>query len=152
MKATKTETEKPTTGERHNEAADFNPASFDRRPTQAGDKPDPFDPKNLRLPTDFSGGTAVRKALTKVLCRKPNRHEFVRTRSGNAWRVETAVFEDKLTRGDLYMIDESLWLDLAADIHAVALYLATSRQGDVFLGPANSPALTVEPTIGTTPC
>lgn len=105
----------------------------------ASASPDPFDPKNLRLPTDFSAGTAVRKALTKVPCRKPNRHEFVRTRPGVGWRVETAVFEDKLNRGELYMIDQSLWVDMAGDIHAVALYLAANRQGDVFLWPCKLP-------------
>ena len=53
--------------------------------------PDPFDPKNLRLSQDFASTVGVKKVLTKVPCRKPNRHEFVRVRVGADWRVDTAV-------------------------------------------------------------
>ena len=39
---------------------------------------DPFDPAALRLSQDFASSIGVKKVLTVVPCRKPNRHEFVR--------------------------------------------------------------------------
>ena len=44
---------------------------------------DPFDPASLRLGQDFAAGIGVKKVLTTVPCRRPNRHEFVRTRAGD---------------------------------------------------------------------
>ena len=72
--------EKPTEdqSEISNRAADEAPADS---------APDPFDPESLRLTQDFAGAVAVKKVLTTVPCRKPNRHEFVRVWSGDEWRI-----------------------------------------------------------------
>ena len=40
----------------------------------------------------------MKKVLTTVLCRKPNRQEFVRVRAGEEWRLETGLFEDRVNR------------------------------------------------------
>ena len=100
--------------------------------------PDPFDPASLRLGQDFGASIGVKKILTVVPCRKPNRHEFVRVRSGEDWHLETAAFEDKVTR-DVYLVDQSLWGELAGEVYPVCLFLAINRQGDVFLWPAKLP-------------
>jgi hypothetical protein len=102
--------------------------------------PDPFDPESLRLTQDFAGAVAVKKVLTTVPCRKPNRHEFVRVRSGAEWRIETAVFEDKINRDD-YLVDRTLWSELAGEIVPACLFLAINRQGDVFLWRVKLPGL-----------
>ena len=41
------------------------------------DKLDPFDPAALRLDQTFTDGTAVKKLLTTISVRKPNRQDFV---------------------------------------------------------------------------
>ena len=100
--------------------------------------PDPFDPESLRLSQDFAASIGVKKVLTTVACRKPNKHEFVRVRVGHDWRLETGVFEDKINR-DVYLVERSLWSELAGDVYPVCLFLAANRQSDVFLWPAKLP-------------
>jgi hypothetical protein len=108
----------------------------DEVPTAA---PDPFDLESLRLGQNFGASVGVKKVLTVVPVRKPNRHEFVRVRSGEQWRLQTAVFEDRIGR-ELYLVDRSLWDELAGEIYGVWLFLAINRQGDVFLWPVKLPA------------
>ena len=100
--------------------------------------PDPFAPESLRLCQDFGATIGVKKHLTTVPCRKPNRHEFVRVRPEAEWRLETAAFEDKINR-ETYLVDRGLWSDLAGEVYPVCLFLAINRQGDVFLWPAKLP-------------
>jgi len=75
-----------------------------------------------------------------VPCRKPNRHEFVRVRSGEEWRLETGVFEDKVNR-DVYLVQRDLWGELSGEVFPVCLFLGVNRQGDAFLWPAKLPGL-----------
>jgi hypothetical protein len=110
-----------------------------QRTADTGDAPpDPFSPESLRLGQDFAASVGVKRILTTVPARKPNRHEFVRVRPGEDWRLETAVFEDRLTR-DVYIVDRRLWSELGTEIYPVCLFLATNRQGDVFLWPVKLP-------------
>ena len=105
---------------------------------EQGAAPDPFDPSALRLSQDFGDTIGVKKVLTIVPCRKPNRHEFVRVRPGEGWRLETGVFEDKVNH-DVYLVRRELWAELAGEVAPVCLFLAVNRQGDVFLWPAKLP-------------
>jgi hypothetical protein len=90
------------------------------------------------LSQDFAASVGVKKVLTTVPCRKPNRHEFVRTRPGDEWHVETAAFEDKVNR-DTFLVDRALWSEMAGEIVPVNLSLAINRQGDVLLWPLKLP-------------
>ena len=84
-------------------------AAVNQSPIQPGNDtaPDPFDPARLRLSQDFAAMAGVRKVLTVVPCRKPHRHEFVRVRPGEDWRLETGMFEDKVNR-DVYLVAPAL--------------------------------------------
>lgn len=106
------------------------------RITQAAD---PFDPAALRLSQDFSATIGVKKVLTTIPCRKPNRQEFVRVRAGEDWRLETAALEEKTNR-ETYLVDKSLWSDLSGEIIPVCLFLTINRQSDISLWPAKLPA------------
>jgi hypothetical protein len=103
-----------------------------------GNPCDPFDPASLRLGQDFASSVGVKKVLTTVPCRKPNRHEFVRVRPGEEWRLETGVFEDKVNR-EVYLVQRDLWPELVGEVYPVCLFLAVNRQGDVFLWPVKLP-------------
>ena len=61
------------------------------------------------------------------MARKPNRHEFIRVRPGFDWRLETAVFEDKLTR-ETYLIAAHILGELADEAKPQCLRLAINRQ------------------------
>ncbi|MFZ1934334.1 MAG: hypothetical protein WCB27_20580 [Thermoguttaceae bacterium] len=114
-------------------------AQADTRLTAADRVPgDPFDPASLRLGQDFASAIGVKKVLTTVPCRKPNRHEFVRVRAGEEWSLETGVFEDKVNR-EIYLVQRDLWAELAGEVYPVCLFLAVNRQRDVFLWPAKLP-------------
>jgi hypothetical protein len=99
---------------------------------------DPFDPKALRLSQDFASSIGVKKVLTTVPCRKPNRHEFVRVHPGEDWRLETGLFEDRVNR-EQYLVCRDLWAELAGEVYPACLFLAINRQGDVFLWAAKLP-------------
>lgn len=101
--------------------------------------PDPFNPSSLCLGQDFTTSVAVKKVLTTVPCRKPSRHEFVRVRPGEGWRLETAAFEDRVAR-ETYLVDRTLWPELAGEIYPVCLFLTINRQQDVFFWPVKLPS------------
>ncbi len=100
--------------------------------------PDPFDLESLKLSQDFASTIGVKRVLTTIPCRKPNRHEFVRVRPGEDWRLETGVFEDKIQR-EMYLVGRDMWGELAGEISPVCLFLAITKQGDVTLWPAKLP-------------
>lgn len=93
---------------------------------------DPFDPEELRLSQDFGAHAAVEKVLTTVPCRKPRRQEFVRVRSGEEWRLETAILEDQIG-GETYLVNPKLLEELACEVIPVCLLTAITRQNDLFL-------------------
>ena len=72
------------------------------------------------------------RAAARGACRKPNRHEFVRVRPGEDCRLQTAIFEDKVSR-DTYLVDRSLYAELGVEIFPVCLFTTITRQGDLFL-------------------
>ena len=55
--------------------------------------PDPFDPSSLRLGSDYAEGLGVRRVISTIPVRKPNKSEWFRVRPGDAWRLTTAVLE-----------------------------------------------------------
>ena len=105
---------------------------------QAEPAADPFDPQNMRMSQDFAAELGVRKVLTTIKCDKPNRHVFSRVRPGEDWKVETYLFEDKISR-DKYYVSPELLPDLMGEVHRVCLHLAITRQGDLFLWPVKLP-------------
>ena len=111
-------------------------SSVNSAPEQA--VPNPFDPANLRLSQDFAATVGVKKVLTKVLCRKPHKHEFVRVRASADWRVDTAVFEDSIER-ETYLVATELIPELVGEVRSVCLRTAINKQGDIFLWPFKLP-------------
>jgi hypothetical protein len=126
-------TETTPVSDNHQHAAPVNRITMPDSPA-----PDPFDPAALRLSQDFASSIGVKKVLTTVPCRKPNRHEFVQVRPGEEWRLETGVFEDRVNR-EMYLVSRDLWAELSGEVFPVCLFLAVNRQGDVFLWPAKLP-------------
>ena len=100
---------------------------------------DPFDPEALRLSQDFNAAVGVKRIITTVRCDKPHRQVFVRVKPGEANRLETGIFEDKINQGERYLIDRGLWPELADEISPVCLLTAITKQGDIFLWPVKLP-------------
>ena len=101
--------------------------------------PDPFaNLDRLRISQDFGANVNVKKVLTVVPCRKPNRQEFVRVNPDPNMRIETAILEDRINR-ESYMVDQTLWPELFSELRYACLFLAITRQKDVFLWQVNLP-------------
>lgn len=101
---------------------------------------DPFDPASLRLSQDFSAQLGVKKVLTTVPVRKPDKAWFVRVHPFEDYRLETAVIELKEER-ETYLVAKPLWPELAGEstFSPRVLYTAVNRQGVVFLWPIRLP-------------
>ncbi len=96
--------------------------------------PDPFDPVSLRLGTDYSEGLGVRKVISTIPNRKPNKSEWFRVRPGEEWRLQTAVLElEKGVERATYLVAPSLWPDLSGEIAPALLLTCVNRAGDLFL-------------------
>lgn len=98
-----------------------------------------FDFEKLRLSQDFSSEILVKKTIVTVPVRKPNRQEFVRIYPGENGRFQTCVLILKEDR-ETYLVDRSLWPQLAGEIIPVILFMTINRQGVVFLWPVRLPA------------
>jgi len=99
---------------------------------------DPFDPAQLRLSQDFGAATGVKKILSTVPVRKPDRQWFVRTHPDEAFQLTTAVLDVKEDR-ETYLVDPSLWNELPGEIIPKILFTTINRQGVVFLWPIRLP-------------
>ena len=101
---------------------------------------DPFDPAKLRLSQDFAANLGVKKKLMSVPVRKPDKTWFVRVHPDENYRLPTMVLELK-EENEIYLIDPSLWPELATEttVSARVLFTAVNRQGVVFIWPVRLP-------------
>lgn len=103
-------------------------------PPARPEPPDPFDPAALRLGADYSEGLGVRKVITTVPNRKPNKSEWFQARPGDAWRLQTAVLElEKGVERSTYLVAPSLWADLSGEITPALLLTCVNRANDLFI-------------------
>ena len=103
-------------------------------PPARPEPPDPFDPAALRLGADYSEGLGVRKVITTVPNRKPNKSEWFQVRAGEQWRLQTAVLElEKGVERSTYLVAPSLWADLSGEITPALLLTCVNRSNDLFL-------------------
>ncbi|WP_419189500.1 hypothetical protein [Stieleria marina] len=100
---------------------------------------DPFDPAALRInPDTAAGAIGVKRKLLSVRCEKPNKQEFVRVHPDEAFRIDTAIIQDKTNR-ESYLVAPALWTELPDFISLVRLCVAVNRHGTPFLWPATLP-------------
>jgi hypothetical protein len=96
--------------------------------------PDPFDPTALHLGADYSEGLGVRKVISTVPVRKPNKSEWFQVRPGPAWRLQTALLEVEAgVDRAVYLVAKHLWADLSGEIAPALVLTCTNRAGDLFL-------------------
>src|SRR5215471_14770606 len=100
--------------------------------------PDPFDPASLRLDPSYAETIGVRKLLTTVPVRKPNRQDFVRVHPDPLYRLTAAIIELKEDR-EIYLVAPHLVEALQDEFTPAILFTAVNRQGVVFLWPTKLP-------------
>lgn len=102
--------------------------------------PDPFDVSNLTLSQDFQSAAGVKKVLNTIPVRKPSKEWFVRTHPDTSFHINTCVVELK-EDNELYLVDPSLWTELAGEstFGPRALITTINRQNVLFLWPIRLP-------------
>jgi len=111
-------------------AAAFEPT----HPAAPAAPPNPFDPAALHLGADYSEGLGVRKVISTVPVRKPNKSEWFQVRPGPAWRLQTALLEVEAgVDRAVYLVAKHLWADLSGEIAPALVLTCTNRAGDLFL-------------------
>ena len=97
-----------------------------------------FDLASLKLSQDFGAEVGVKKLITTIPIRKPNKHEFVRVHAGPAYQLQTAVIEIKEDR-ETYFVDQAIAIQLPDMVVPKLIVVAINRQGVVFLWPIRLP-------------
>jgi hypothetical protein len=101
---------------------------------------DPFDPANLRLDPEYLKTGGVKKLLTTVPVRKPNKQDFIRVHPDPDYRLcGVAIIELREDR-ETYLVSPyyARQLDPQTFNHC-NLYLTVNRQKVVFLWPVKLP-------------
>jgi hypothetical protein len=101
--------------------------------------PDPFDPAALRLDQTFCEGTAVKKLLTTVPVRKPNRQDFVRVHPDQSYRLSPAAIIELKDDREWYLVAPQLVPDLTGELILVSLFTTITRQGVTHIWPVRLP-------------
>ena len=99
---------------------------------------DIFDIERLRIRQDFTASLVAQRILSTVPVRKPPKQQFVRVHPDPSWQLRTAVLHLK-EEGEMYLVDPSLWRDLADEIVPHILFTAVNRQGTYFIWPVRLP-------------
>jgi len=110
------------------------PPTAPATPPARPEPPDPFDPASLRLDADYSEGLGVRKVITTVPNRKPNKSEWFRVRPGEEWQLQTAVLElEKGVERMTYLVAPSLRTELSGEVTPALLLTCVNRANDLFI-------------------
>jgi hypothetical protein len=101
--------------------------------------PDPFDLTSLRLNPSFIETAGVKKLLTTVPARRPNKQEYVRVHPSPDYRENFAMI-DLIDDDEDYLVRPEMLPDLAGEVVYKTIFTAINRQGVLFLWPIRLPA------------
>jgi len=104
------------------------------------EKPNPFDPAALRLDQSFADTVGVKKHLTTVPVRKPNRQDFVRVHPQSDYRLTPAAIIEVKEDREVYLLTPNMAQELPGEFTAATLFTTINRQGVLQLWPVKLPA------------
>ena len=104
-----------------------------------------FDLENYKLTQDYASLVDVKKIITTVPVKKPEKLWFIRVHP--TWQFETALLEDSEDRSS-YLVQPSLWPDLGPELSRKVLFAAINTQGVFFRGQFGFLAKMGGPTTG----
>jgi len=103
-------------------------------------EPDPFDPASLRLDPEYLKSGGVKKLLTTIPVRKPNKQDFIRVHSDPDYRLCGIAMIELREDRETYLLLPSYAQGLDSHLfHCCNLYLAINRQKVLFLWPTKLP-------------
>jgi hypothetical protein len=98
-----------------------------------------IDLNALRLDQSFTEGIAVKKQLTTVPVRKPNKQDVVRVHPGEEYRSPVSAIIELKDDRETYLVRSDLASGLVGEISIAVLYTCVNRQGVVTLWPVKQP-------------
>jgi hypothetical protein len=114
------------------------PKPIDETTNQAEAPYDPLDLANLRLNQNFIETAGVKKLLTTVPVRKPNRQDFIRVHPDPEYRSALALIEIKEDR-EMYVVHSRIAQEFPEEFFSAMVYTAINRQKVLFLWPTRLP-------------
>ena len=103
------------------------------------DTPNPFDPAALRLDQSYADTVGVKKLLTTVPVRKPNRQDFVRVHPDPKYRLTPAAIIEIKEDREVYLVTPDMAQALPGEFATVTLFTTINRQGTLHLWPVTLP-------------
>jgi hypothetical protein len=101
--------------------------------------PNPFSVAALRLPPSFEQTAGVKKMITTVPVRKPNRQEWIRVHPSEDYRGDFAAIHLKQDN-EYYLVVPAMIESLRDELTLITIYTAINKGGVVFLWPAPRPS------------
>jgi hypothetical protein len=93
----------------------------------------------LRLDQSYADTVGVKKLLTTVPVRKPNRQDFVRVHPDPSFRLSPAAIIEIKEDRETYLVMPDMCPALPGEFATATLFTAINRQGVVFLWPVKLP-------------
>jgi hypothetical protein len=104
------------------------------------DQINPFDNLSaLRLDQSFADKVGVKKILTTVPVRKPNRQDFVRVHPDPAFRLTPAAIIELKEDREVYLVPPGMAQQLPGEFSITTLFLTINRQNVIHLWPVKLP-------------
>ena len=91
-----------------------------------------FDLETLRVSQDFVKDSGVKKLLTTVPVRKPNRQDFIRVHPDSSYVLDTMLLNLKEER-ETYLVAPTFRNEIPQELTFTRLALAANRQKVIFL-------------------
>ena len=101
--------------------------------------PNPFDPAALRLDQSYADTVGVKKLLTTVPVRRPNRQDFVRVHPDPAFRLTPAAIIELKEDREVYLVPPDMAQQLPGEFSVTTLFLTINRQNVIHLWPVKLP-------------
>jgi hypothetical protein len=105
----------------------------------ANTPPNPFDPAALRLDQSYADTVGVKKLITTIPVRKPNRQDFVRVHPDPKYRLTPAAIIEVKEDREVYLVTPSMAQVLPGEFATATLYTTISRQGILHVWPVKLP-------------
>ena len=100
----------------------------------------PFDNLSaLRLDQSYADMVGVKKLLTTVPVRKPNRQDFVRVHPDPKYRLTPAAIIEIKEDQEVYLVTPDMAQALPGEFATVTLFTTINRQGTLHLWPVTLP-------------
>jgi hypothetical protein len=108
--------------------------------TETNPTSNPFDNlSGLRLNQNFADTVGVKKLLTSVPVRKPNKQDFVRVHQDPSYRLTPAAIIELKADREVYLVLPAMAQQLPGEFSVATLYPTINRQGVLHLWPVKLP-------------